>query len=401
MASNHVGHFIYSLRDRVWPDFVCHFSLFKSHVDYSFEDNDWHLDNEIREVSARSPVAINSSLCFLENGARVDHSSSVELAKFGFLKLKNAHGTTNLNKDISDHGSKDLIQVSSSVIPTVQVVNPNEASMNSSMICFGSFPKPNSMQFLEVANSQYTGSKFKRDYWQNIPDDTLYHILDLWQAGYPDPHVQAALSLKSVPSTDFIYEKLKRCEICSRLGHAASDCTDSPRTSCKQTNCTCQFHAHSSQAIDLSIYCTKCLSAGHVRSKCSIGLRCRVCSGLGHLGRNCPTFIKGKGTKWVWRIKQSTHGETADTSYRAKLFSAVNGMDKGKQMFWSRQKRKQIWRIKQVPGKNKVILEQVTPASRSGKQIWRIKQNPRLQVETIYTKLPADTPPWIRRFLAS
>jgi hypothetical protein len=29
VASNKVGHFIYSLRDRSWPDFHCSFSLFR------------------------------------------------------------------------------------------------------------------------------------------------------------------------------------------------------------------------------------------------------------------------------------------------------------------------------------------------------------------------------------
>ena len=29
VASHKVGHFIYALRDRVWPDFTCHFGLFK------------------------------------------------------------------------------------------------------------------------------------------------------------------------------------------------------------------------------------------------------------------------------------------------------------------------------------------------------------------------------------
>ena len=29
VASNKVGHFIYSLRDRIWPDFHCAFSLFR------------------------------------------------------------------------------------------------------------------------------------------------------------------------------------------------------------------------------------------------------------------------------------------------------------------------------------------------------------------------------------
>ena len=30
VASNKVGHFIYQLRDRIWPDFICHFNLFSS-----------------------------------------------------------------------------------------------------------------------------------------------------------------------------------------------------------------------------------------------------------------------------------------------------------------------------------------------------------------------------------
>jgi hypothetical protein len=28
VASNKVGHFIYGLQDLIWPDFICHFSLF-------------------------------------------------------------------------------------------------------------------------------------------------------------------------------------------------------------------------------------------------------------------------------------------------------------------------------------------------------------------------------------
>lgn len=29
VASNKVGHFIYGLKDRVWPDFVCYFSFYR------------------------------------------------------------------------------------------------------------------------------------------------------------------------------------------------------------------------------------------------------------------------------------------------------------------------------------------------------------------------------------
>ena len=29
VASSRVGHFVYGLNDRIWPDFICHFSLFR------------------------------------------------------------------------------------------------------------------------------------------------------------------------------------------------------------------------------------------------------------------------------------------------------------------------------------------------------------------------------------
>ena len=31
VAGNKVGHFFYRLKDRIWPDFVCHFHLFNGH----------------------------------------------------------------------------------------------------------------------------------------------------------------------------------------------------------------------------------------------------------------------------------------------------------------------------------------------------------------------------------
>ena len=32
VASNKVGHFIYGLKDRIWPDFICHFHLYRGHA---------------------------------------------------------------------------------------------------------------------------------------------------------------------------------------------------------------------------------------------------------------------------------------------------------------------------------------------------------------------------------
>ena len=65
VASNKVGHYIYGLKDRVWPDFVCHFCLFhQSKTGILALDSSWHLDSHIPEVAARSPIAIKSKYKF-------------------------------------------------------------------------------------------------------------------------------------------------------------------------------------------------------------------------------------------------------------------------------------------------------------------------------------------------
>lgn len=46
VASNKVGHFIYRLKDRIWPDFICHFNLFGHHHTANARVNfDWHADH--------------------------------------------------------------------------------------------------------------------------------------------------------------------------------------------------------------------------------------------------------------------------------------------------------------------------------------------------------------------
>ena len=84
VASNKVGHFIYGLKDRVWPDFVCHFNLYRHSV-WSTTSNDhtWHFDQELSEVVIRSPVAIKTKLNFLTRGDYQQAGSSKELTKFG------------------------------------------------------------------------------------------------------------------------------------------------------------------------------------------------------------------------------------------------------------------------------------------------------------------------------
>lgn len=73
VADNKVGHFIYGLKDRIWPDFICHFHLFNGRFAKAFyHDSSWHADEELTELSGRRPVAIKSSLGFLKMSSTID-----------------------------------------------------------------------------------------------------------------------------------------------------------------------------------------------------------------------------------------------------------------------------------------------------------------------------------------
>ena len=63
VANNKVGHFIYGLKDRIWPDFICHFHLFNGRfVRYSHLLTSWYADEELTDISARKPIAVRSKL---------------------------------------------------------------------------------------------------------------------------------------------------------------------------------------------------------------------------------------------------------------------------------------------------------------------------------------------------
>ena len=88
VANNKVGHFIYALRDRIWPDFVCHFHLFNGRFAKQFSGSHWHADHEFGEILDRRPVAIAASLDFLRKGQSTDYTSAKELSKFNLVYLK-------------------------------------------------------------------------------------------------------------------------------------------------------------------------------------------------------------------------------------------------------------------------------------------------------------------------
>lgn len=83
IASNKVGHFIYRLRDRIWPDFICRFNLYGHHqLANSRFSSDWHADHQLPEIVSRTPMAIKSTLSFLQSRAGSDVAASSELSKF-------------------------------------------------------------------------------------------------------------------------------------------------------------------------------------------------------------------------------------------------------------------------------------------------------------------------------
>lgn len=85
VASNRVGHFIYGLKDRIWPDFICHFHLFRGDLSscYGHSDLPWHADSELPEVGSRG-LAIKSKW-LQEQQRKAQHSTPLSLlANIGF-----------------------------------------------------------------------------------------------------------------------------------------------------------------------------------------------------------------------------------------------------------------------------------------------------------------------------
>ena len=66
----------------------------------------------------------------------------------------------------------------------------------------------NQKDFLHSARTSFHGPQFKESYWQSLPDEKLFHIMDGWQAGYSDNEVKAMVQIKDVPTQDYIDARL-------------------------------------------------------------------------------------------------------------------------------------------------------------------------------------------------
>jgi hypothetical protein len=102
VASNKVGHFIYGLHDRIWLDFVCHFSLYRGvypRVSGFFDRATSPLVPSKQDliVAQRSPTLLHPNLDVLAASSANDLSATRELAKFGFIRTASSTSLENSN----------------------------------------------------------------------------------------------------------------------------------------------------------------------------------------------------------------------------------------------------------------------------------------------------------------
>jgi hypothetical protein len=207
--SNKVGHFIYGLKDRVWPDFICHFSLYRGDTSgIRFNDgNSWFSNSHNLEVAQRSPTRFKPSLHVLAaSAARDPHSSVTELAKFGFKNLEARSNAAAFQKPASPSSS--------------------DTTLNSNLISFGSLPSRVDLNKEVNFKLQRTFivSNCARILCARLPIQTLEIMEDQRQAGYSEEEIMDMLNLPLIPPKDISFEFIGRCYTCGLKDHLQPNC---------------------------------------------------------------------------------------------------------------------------------------------------------------------------------
>jgi hypothetical protein len=282
VASNKVGHFVYGLKDRVWPDFVCHFSLFRGEHPmitgfHNFPDSTWHSSEENVVVAQQSPTKLNPSLHLLRSSAHADVSgnSIKELAKFGF------------NRSDLFEGSSSSSASSSSKI------QERPLSSNQDGLLFGSFKDPIHADDSKSLPGKFIGSNFNFELCKSLPYHTLLEIQDLQLAGYASPEIMDILNLPNIPPKNLVNQFI------SAGSHAGLD--------------------------RVLVSCSKCLDSGHMASGCTIGWRCRSSKQIGHLAHQC------KPKHMIWRVKSqgpTIKAQRKQTRVKNKIWVVKGEADK-------------------------------------------------------------------------
>jgi hypothetical protein len=216
VASNKVGHFIYGLRDRIWPDFVCHFSLFKGvhpsisgfqhsglHDGLQSGSQSWRATDQNLVVAQRAPTLFQPNLDILIASAKRDFSSAKELAKFGFVRG----------------------------IPTEDVPCSSSAAPVGSPDCsppvavrFGSFAEPVTLANQLPSNARFFNDNFVRKLCAGLSKETLEHLEVLRLAKYSEADIMEILKLPLIPPKDLVYQFIGSCYRCGLKDHIRKDC---------------------------------------------------------------------------------------------------------------------------------------------------------------------------------
>lgn len=301
VASKKVGHYICGLQDRVWPDFVCHFSLYRgvqSHVKGfmmpTFEA--WSSHDHIVEVLGSSDFELAKfGLSFRPNediGAiakgKVQHSKSnhiesanISIGQFCFnLPLDQGKGpSSSLDPNFFMQLPKVFGQQAR--VPKIQI--PNEA-----------VPPIKGFAKKTVTTSKVDQSTYAWCY--SVPGSTLQHLEDLRVAKYYDQDILEILNVPSIPPMNLVFNILGYCSRCNLLDHQLQNCPG-PCDSCAFLGKVCVTCA--ANRIIPKPDCAKCLGVGHPSFKCRMGWRCRKCLQLGHWAKACT--VK---PRVFWRVKQ-------------------------------------------------------------------------------------------------
>ena len=207
VASNRVGHFIFGLRDRIWPDFICHFHLHRGATSRS-RIVGWHADTELNGLASSPGLAIQSKWLVSNSKNGIDPASLMVFHKLGLV-----HSTT-----VTHSGAGPSPEISFGSL------SGPDSQERPYPFHIGAINIPN-LSGSHVTLPSFRGHRFYQGLWDNIPEETPFHILDGWQAGYDNESVKLMVGLPCIPTKDYIFERLKHCSRCDRFGHSPSICT--------------------------------------------------------------------------------------------------------------------------------------------------------------------------------
>jgi hypothetical protein len=276
--SNKVGHFIYGLKDKIWPDFIYHFRLYRGDTSgflFHGGNSTWFSSDHNLEVAQRSPTRLNLNLSVIADSASRDpFSSAKELVKFGV--------------------SRD----ESSFIPC----NVSTSRRSSSAINFGNFSVQwdDNLETLDFSKKVFIGSNCARILCSRLPILTLEIMEDQRQAGYTNEEIMQNLKIPFIPPKSVSFQFIGRCYKCGLRDHLRPQCPG---------------------------ICAGCQSLGR---KCSVCVGAKVHTGPAINGNS------NKPKKKIWRIKQVQQSRKK-LKHLPNRYGSLKGIRQGK-IFLPRQK---------------------------------------------------------------